>query len=358
MRITDNRLVWTTLIACLLLSAVRAHALSCAPRLFTLAEAYEEADSIIVGQVTQCEQETSSDEWTEGGSGCAFDSLEVLKESTSARDYRGVANSQACGLALYVGHQYLLFLDRENQPLHFSATLTAPPGRSIRFTQREKDYLRVLREFRDGALGDLSEPWSFNESETSCTIGQDVSGHKVVFGRQKPPSSTGPSQTWTREIVDGNTIIKGRVQPGGPDSGAPVREVEVVIIGIPEYPPEALTLGISFRERQPSAMRKATISVNDKTWSLHRAEQSASFGGVPMPTIVRYMVAGETAEQILSAMTTPSHLSASAVVVDSPAPASLPRDPIIRFDTRSTQLAAVLDQFEQCSGHRESVSDP
>lgn len=37
-----------------------SHALSCAARNFTLEEAYEEADSIIVGQITECGEEISN----------------------------------------------------------------------------------------------------------------------------------------------------------------------------------------------------------------------------------------------------------------------------------------------------------
>lgn len=354
----DNRPVWATLITSLLSSAAGAHALSCKPRSFTLAEAYEQADSIIVGQVTECEQETSTDRWTEGGSGCAFDSLEVLKESASPRDYRGVASSAACGLALHVGHQYLLFLDSNNQPLPFSATLMET-RRSAQFVQLDREYLRVLREYRDGAVDDLSEPWVLADSETSCSISHVIDEHRVVFGREKADGSISP--TWTREFIDGKTIVKGEAKSGGKDSAAPLRDFEVVIVGMPEYPDGALTLDIVFDERQPAAERRASITVGDQTWSLFRTEQSASFGGVQMPTMVRYMVAGNEAEQIFSAMKTPTDFTASAVLsetIDPAPPASQSPEPTIRLDTRSTQLAAAIDQFERCSGRKGSVSEP
>jgi hypothetical protein len=100
------------------------HALSCASRHFTLSEAYEAADSIIVGLITECKEEVSSDPWANGGSDCSFSSIEVLKEPSPARDYSGVTSSSGCGLSLHVGGQYLLFLDSKNQPMHFSATLS------------------------------------------------------------------------------------------------------------------------------------------------------------------------------------------------------------------------------------------
>src|SRR5690606_7531132 len=61
-----------------LVSARSAYALSCKSELFTLSEAYEAADSIIVALVTECEEEVSSDSWASGGDGCSFVSLEVL----------------------------------------------------------------------------------------------------------------------------------------------------------------------------------------------------------------------------------------------------------------------------------------
>lgn len=74
------------------------YALSCAPRDFTLNEAYESADSVIVGLVTECQQPVSRDSWASGSDDCSFTALGVLKESLPARDYSGVTSSAGIGL--------------------------------------------------------------------------------------------------------------------------------------------------------------------------------------------------------------------------------------------------------------------
>lgn len=131
------------------------HALSCASRNFALNEAYEAADSIIVGLITECQEEISRDSWANGGDGCSFTSLEVLKESAPPRDYSGVASRSACGLSFHVGGQYLLFLDSNNQPMHFSAPLG---GDQDRLATR---YIQIIRDFKNGDISDLAEPWLY-----------------------------------------------------------------------------------------------------------------------------------------------------------------------------------------------------
>ena len=143
----------------LLVLPATALSLSCAPNAFTLSEAFEKADSIIVALVTECKKEISSEAWAHGGADCSFVSLEVLKESKPVRDHRGVASSHGCGLSLFVGKQYLLFLDSENKPIGLSASLS---GDQSPF-QLSTSYQKILREYRDGAIQDLSEPWVFGE---------------------------------------------------------------------------------------------------------------------------------------------------------------------------------------------------
>lgn len=59
-------------IVILLVLPMTARALSCAPKVHTLLEAYEAAESIIVGLVTECEEEINREPWANGGSGCSF----------------------------------------------------------------------------------------------------------------------------------------------------------------------------------------------------------------------------------------------------------------------------------------------
>ena len=197
------RCVPVSTISAVLLSAlpINTYALSCAARIFTLSEAYEAADSIIVGLVTECEQEVSDDPWAHGGANCSFVSLEVLKESIPARDYRGVASSSGCGLSLHIGNQYLLFLDSENRPMHFSAGLISDDHAA----RLSNAYVRILRDYRNGVSDELSEPWVFAEFEDMCFLSHGVRGNQISFSHGKRGAEEQAKRNWARETVDGKT---------------------------------------------------------------------------------------------------------------------------------------------------------
>lgn len=389
--------VSTAAIAALLVLPLNTSALSCAPRLFTLSEAYDAADSIIVGLITECVEEISQDSWANGGSDCSFVSLDVLKESNSARDYRGIASSSGCGLSLHVGKQYLMFLDSENRPMHFSASLNG----GQRPNQLSNSYQRILREFRDGVIRDLSEPWTFGKHEGACSLSHTVGGHRISFGRGTPDSQERSAQDWTREKVDGKTVYSGRSRSTGANSSSPLHDVEVVVVGdIPEYPIDAQMLSIELQEQTPAPVRQATITVGNRSWQLYRVEAFISISGMPPITQVNYKVGGDVSEQILSAMGEPTDIVVSAVLVNSPRADSGssseafqlgqgsiilappgdgylsnkpqtagqlkpetsptfgsarvvqtprgPSEPILRLETRSTQLAPALKEYKAC----------
>ncbi len=384
-------------IVALVVLPINALALSCKARVFTLSEAYNAADSIIVGLVTECEEEISREPWANGGSDCTFVSLDVLKESSTARDYRGVSSSSGCGLSLQVGKQYLLFLDRENRPMHYSASLNGEQYS----TQLSNSYQRILREFRDGAIRELSEPWIFSEHEGACSLLHNVGGHGISFGRSTPDAQQQFTQDWIHEKVDGKTIYRGRTSSVGSNSSSPILDVEVVMVGdIPDYPIDSQMMTIAFNEQAPAPVRRATITVGNTSWTLYRVEESISISGISPMTNVSYKVGGEVSEQILSAMRKPSDVVVSAVLVNSPnidsassvedsppnrgsvtleppeddyfsqvPPESgsvrpeitssggakraygsrneLPK-PVLRLETRSTQLPAVLESYQAC----------
>ena len=396
-RSTRRLLVSTISIVVLFLLPINAHTLSCASRLFTLGEAYEEADSIIVGLVTECEEEISSEPYANGGSGCAFDSLEVLKESIRAPDYRGIASSSGCGLSLRVGNQYLLFLDSENRPMRFSATLTGERN----LTQISSSYVRILRDFRDGVVRDLSEPWIFGEYEGTCFLSHNVGGNQIKFSRRKANAPELPNQDWTRESANGKTILRSSAYSAGANSTSPVGNVESVVAGdFPEYPVDGPMLSVLFLEMPPAPARQATVTVGTQSWPLYRMETTFSFGDTQTSTIIMHLVGGEVSEKILSAMTKPSDIVVSAVLVNesivdsepsreasqpyqgsviqarpdeayfgqaipdagSSSPKIVsdtartrsymtetkPPEPVIRLETRSTQLPTAVENYNAC----------
>jgi len=377
-----------------------SHALSCAPRQFTLSEAYEAADSIIVGLITECKEEISSDPWANGGSDCSFSSIEVLKESVPTREHIGVTSSSGCGLSLHVGGQYLLFLDSKNQPMHFSATLSGDRYQA----QLANRYLRIIRDFRNGAVNDLAEPWMFGGSDGYCSIWQSIRGNQIRFSRRTPDAPQQPKPDWTQELINGEMVYRTTVPLFDADTKLPSGDAEIVAYGdVPDHLDDALVLRVTLPERSPAPVRQATLSVGDRTWSLNRMEMNLSLPGASAHTVVEYYGAGDVAEQILSAMAQPSDIVVSAKVVasnvasappeipppdqesfvlaptkdvyfgraapetSSTRPSATPKvraagsygaqeeppEPVLRVESRSTQLSSVIQSFRACDAGDE-----
>ena len=333
---------------------VISHALSCAPRQFTLNDAYETADSIIVGLITECKEEISSDPWANGGSDCSFSSIEVLKESSPARDYNGMASSSGCGLSLYVGGQYLLFLDDKNQPMYFSTRF----GSDLYRDQLANEYLRIIRDFRNGVVDDLSEPWMFQKTDESCSIRQSVEGNQVSFIRRTPDATQQPPLNWTRDTIQGQTVFRTTAPTYNTESKLPEEDVEIVAFGaIPEYTDDTLMLRVSLDERPPAPIRQARLLVGNRAWSLNRMEMNLSLSGPSTHKLVDYYATGDAAEQILAAMIQPSDIVVSATLIASDLESAAgdifqepPPEPVLRVESRSTQLSNVMPRFRACGG--------
>jgi hypothetical protein len=357
------------------------HALSCAPRQFTLSEAYGAADSIIVGLITECKEEISRDSWANGGDDCSFTSLEVLKESVPARDYSGATSSSGCGLSLHVGGQYLLFLDSSNRPLRFSAPLSGDHYQ----TELAGRYLKIIRDYRDKRVNDLAEPWTFSDHMGQCSVSQSVRGNHISFSVRGSGAPEFPEPSWVIDSIDGHTVYRATVPIYDPDTKMPSGEAELIAYGeVPDYG-DKMVFGVTMLERQPPVIRQASISVGSTTWPLLRMDTIVSVSDVSTHTMVRYLATGQTAEQILSAMgssqveresevappnqssfelVTPGdnyfgesapEQSATTQSQNSKAratrayqPKQDPPEPVLRIESRSTQLATALRPFEAC----------
>ena len=174
---------------------------------------------------------------------------------------------------------------------------------------------------------------------------------------------------------------------------------EVVRFGsVPENVGDSIMLKVILPERPPAPLRRATLSVGNRTWSLNRLEINLSLRGTATHKIIQYYGAGDVAEQILSAMTQPSDIVVTATVVAStvateppkvsppdqdrigPAPPAGifrgravpessssrplassdvkaartyaarrdPPEPVLRIESRSTQLSNVIQSFRAC----------
>lgn len=341
-------------IAILFVSASSTHALSCAPGYRTLSDAYEAADSIVVALITECKKEVSSDPWASGGDDCSFISLEVLKDSVPARDYGGVASSSGCGLSLHIGSQYLLFLDSENRPM----VASAPLGGDHYLSQQTGQYLRILRDFRNGRVNDLAEPWLYEEIGGYCSITQSIKGHQISFSRRMPNAPPEPKPEWVGEMIDGETVYRATVPVVDLANRIPVGDAEIVAYGdVPDYG-NALLLSVSLQDKSPAPVRQASLSVGHRTWSLNRMETNLLLrAGASEHKTIEYWADGEVAEQMLAVMAQPSEVVVSATIVSRNADSGIhdvpllqeePLNPDLRLESRSTQLSGVIGRFRAC----------
>jgi len=333
-----------------LVAATPAHSLSCGDTQHTLREAYESADSIIVGLVTGCEEAVSSESWVTGGADCSFSSLEVLKASTPPRDYSGLASSRACGLSLRRGNKYLLFLDSDNDPMHFSEPLDSEPPTS----DMGHNYLRVLRDFRDGVVSGLAEPWIFREIGGMCIAFHTVDGNQIRFQRAGPHFTRRHRPEWALAMRGGQEVYKVVKPALLLDSGSIIGSSATTVCGGEPDLSNPLMLSVHLRGESLSLAREVTLSVDDQVWQLTRMETENTVHDSPASTRVSYFASDDPAEDILSAMATPAEIVVTAVMVEPSMGVSRystrpePAGGNIRIDSRSTHLAHIIKGFRSC----------
>ena len=331
---------------------IHAETLSCAPRLFTLSEAYEASDAIVVAMVSECAIADGRDTWTSGGDQCTFVTLEVIKDSTPNRDYSGVGNSSGCGLSYSVGGQYLLFLDRLNQPEYFSESMAGFAGTNLLLQKR----IETLRNYRDGIIHELPEPWIFSKSSYGhCNLTHTISGNRIYFSYL--PSSAVPA-----EGIDVSQFkVDGR-QTVSPDY---LKSLQQELRENPDSPLfDRLTMNIDLYEAQQQVVaRDVRIRVGNQSWQLVRHDIPIKRPRYPR-VLYKYVIDGDVAEEVLSALETRSDVVVKApreelpeqLIVDQEGEddvfAKLRRqaEPELGFETRSTGLAKSIADFRSCTG--------
>src|SRR5690606_8318 len=279
-------------------------------------------------------------------------------------------------------------------------SFSAPLAGDHYLIQQTRQYLRILRDFRNGYVNDLAEPWLHYEYGGDCAIRQSIAGHQISFSRHMPDAPPEPKPEWIRETINGETVHRTTVPALDPENRLSVGDAQIVAFGdVPDYSDDTLVLRVSLQDTSPATVRQATLSVDDRTWLLNRMEMTLFLGaGAFGHKSVDYWAAGETAEQILSAMAQPSRVVVAATIVppraaseapDVPVPnepvsetpvstsgyfgpapsvsesagASVqpsvpaadsyrvqeePAAPVIRLDSRSTQLSREIETFRAC----------
>lgn len=371
-------IVWSSALAALLTLSADALSLSCARPSNSIEEAYDASDSIIIGVVNQCEVLQSREVWVQGGEGCSFSTLEVLKDSASPRDYTGIVDSSACGLSVRVGEQYLLFLDAENRPLQFSEHLPGEPTTTGKLEAR----IDLLRRYRNGQAEELAEPWLFRETFTEACSLQHLSGYanRIAFERRPPHATPLADLDWEGMEMNGMPMFR-------PEQ---IDEMRLQFAAMPPQPADpAHRLEVSFPEREPVAPRNVTLRVDKQVWTLER-ETVELPEHVRSPIAYRYVLRGGAALEVLSAMELPADVVVTATLVAPAEPAVAPPavgvsngfaaievdqtgfagavtqgdrqqqvrrvrqppEPTIGFKVRSTNIIGALEQYRACNAPR------
>jgi hypothetical protein len=251
-------------------------------------------------------------------------------------------------------------------------------------TQQTSRYLQLLRDFRNGHVDDLSEPWTNEESGGYCSIRQRIKGHQISFSHRAPDALPQPKPEWTHETINGETVNRATVPLVDVDHGLHVGDAEIVAFGdVPDPDGDGLFLRVSLQDASPDTVRQAVFSVGVRTWSLNRIETNLLLAGASQHKLIEYWAGGEAAEQILSAMVQPSRIAVSATIVLPNSAAgvcdALLRDELdafvgpappgskaadscrvqgespelhLRFESRSTQLSGVIKTFHACYAGR------
>jgi hypothetical protein len=240
------------------------------------------------------------------------------------------------------------------------------------------------------------------ELDGTCSLSHDVAGHQISFSRRKADAPLQPRPTWSQETENGKTVYRSKVPVLSGSPTVPVGDVEIVALGqVPDYPDDSLVLKVRLADESPAPVRQTSLSVGGRTWSLHRLEMNLSFAGPTTYLVVDYYVAGDVAEQILSAIRQPSDILVSAALVapgndrnppratiepsqstavlvpanddylgpelpkTSPAAPAVtpsvraaaaygaqvkPPQPVLRLESRSTQLSREIPDFQTCYG--------
>jgi hypothetical protein len=164
-----------------LLAANRADATTCIYSPSTLADSYANARGVVVAQVTGCAGRAVPTNGYCPDHLYHLSVLEVLKDSVPARDFSGAyrgAGFMDCGTALSLGQTYLLFVTETGSLDHDAGgALKAKAAR----TRQLQQTLQILRDYRDGKIGELADPWSFVDNGLSCDLQHEVAGQELAF---------------------------------------------------------------------------------------------------------------------------------------------------------------------------------
>ncbi len=345
-------LVRTLLALLLLVSPAVAFALSCIPNAYTLQEAHDSSDAIIIAIVSDCAVPKSADGWSTGGDSCTLSTLEVIKAASPARDYTVIADSAGCGLSLHVGHQYLLFLDELNGVLKYSTPLQGSYEKSDPLGA----HLEILRDYRDGRINDLPEPWFYYESEQVCTLYQAVGFTQITFQTVSAGWQVGNGEDWQLQKTAGEWVYRRTQQSAGETNNQTSQSVTVSST-LPDFPNQRHSLQVSFSDTRPAPNRLAVLSADGTSWQLHQTRTRSYRGERMSHESVVYVASEKSTMSILEHLDSGIDFTVTALAVADAADGDdtsqrqfgyRAPEPELRVDSKSDRIHPALAKYREC----------
>ena len=212
-----------------------------------------------------------------------------------------------CGSFLMTGNTYLLFLDAGGKPIQ-GAYLDGDDFRSMMARERRK----ILRQYRDRLIDDLSGPWRFMDTGISCSVNHEFQGGVLSF-----------SFGYYKGDLESITLVP-TVGPNGEITFDPapapawLKERSPMTFTGPQYERGDVIFTIRLRDLETDFEASASIRIDDRFWPLYRRTMVTERPNSSPHTFVTQVTGGATVLELLDAMSHPTDVIISAIPTDRP----------------------------------------
>lgn len=319
--------------------AQTAFATSCAGVSSTLQEDYDNADSIILAQVSGCADRALPQNGTCPDQRYSFTTLEVLKDSIPSRDHdedlQG-ADMMGCGMHFAVGKDYLLFFNQDGTLNHSASGYLSGDDPRI---YTANDRLNIIRQFRDGLVPDLSEPWKFMDTGLNCIINHLFKGGSLSFSFYYAKNDYGPMSMDVSKGPNGEVQYDPKPYPPGREPP------KVERIG-PDFERNDVVFAVSLKDPERIVEGSISINIGQRSWPLQRMTVVVDAFGINSHTVHSEVTGGEPVLEILDAMNQQTDIVISGL------PIGIAATPVsespVHYSTQTTQLPMVAERFKAC----------
>lgn len=345
----------------------------------SLAESWERANGIVIAQVLGCADGALPVNGVCPGSRHHFEAQEILKEASPRREFSGayprtppsgfrsvcIRQDSSLRPALpcfdprfELGASHLLFFDEEGEiNWALSGNLNATDSEPRLMPSQSpllQAYVRILRDYRDGRINDLAEPWIFSDDGSSCRLQQRILTRQLAFSYIYDDTQFN-SQFRLAEISDGLQRWVSRAPVDTP-SGDFVQELVT-----PEMQLGVVAFSVAFDRNLQTEANSARVAIGGQSWPLVTSNITVTMQGSAeaFVSIAQDLALGDAAQEIFDVLLSPVDLRITkrAIQLEQSGVSSIPPaeldHPVI--ETRSTQFAVPAEAFADCVDRNERM---